>query len=390
MRRDDFASSFPGTLEPLSKGAVAFRPDPLPPELQLGQDIRDASDRALLALGGLREIIPSLPNPYLITRPFLRREAILSSRIEDTYTALEQLYLFEAEDSDRPPSRKESEEKQDTREVFNYVRALEQGLSELDGLPICNRLLKSTHARLMAGVRGKDKRPGEFRDVQNLIGRSFDLPGARFVPPSAADVESCMGNLERYIHTANDALPKLVRIALIHYQFEAIHPFHDGNGRVGRLLVSLLLAEYDILPQPLLYLSAYFERNRDQYVDHLLQISRRGAWTDWIRFFLEGVLTEAEDASRRARKLLDLREKYRTDMHTQGSGALLTLVDRLFDFPTITVLEATKLLHMTYRGARNNVEKLREHGIIVEVTGRSRNRIFIAKQIVELLESDRA
>jgi Fic family protein len=387
MKATDFTDGFPGTIEPISGGAVAFHPNPLPPGLQLGRAIREANDFALLALGELRAAIPSLPNPDLITKPFLRREAVLSSRIEGTYTELEQLCLFEV-DSGKQRRDNLSEADQDAREVLNYVEALEYGLAQLDGLPICNRLMKSMHARLLDGVRGTDNRPGEFRNVQNLIGRDRDFRKARFVPPPAVAVEKCMRDLETYINNPDDSFPVLVRIALVHYQLEAIHPFRDGNGRVGRLLISLLLAAYGILPQPLLYLSAYFERNRDRYVEHLWQVSRRGAWNEWVLFFLEGVKTEAEDASRRARRLLDLQDKYRAAAQSRGSGALVTLVDCLFDSPMITVPIAMKLLKMTYNGARGNIDKLCEDGILVGSTSRKRNRIYTAFEIIKVLGSD--
>jgi len=359
----------------------------LPPGLNLGHDIQDANEAALLALGELRAIIPSLPNPRLITNPFLRREAILSSRIEGTQVELEQLYLVES--AKQPPSNKESDKKRDAREVINYVRALEYGLQQIGKLPICNRLLKEVHKRLMLGVRGKHKMPGQFRNMQNFIGRSDRITDAKFVPPPADHVERCMYDLEKYTNNvANDNLPMLVRIALVHYQFEAIHPFADGNGRLGRLLISLLLCEREILPEPLLYLSAYFERYRDRYVARLWEVSHQGAWTDWILFFLNGVQHEAIDAGRRARRILDLREQYREALQKKGSTAGLTLVDVLFDTPWITVRGAAKLLHMTYNGAKNNIDKLQKEGIIAEGPRLGRNRIFIAKTILNVLESN--
>ena len=389
MDKNDFAGTFPGQVQLVPEGGVAFIPDPLPPVLHLGHDIQNANEAALLALGELRAVIPSLPNPRLITNPFLRREAILSSRIEGSQVELEQLYLFEVESAKQPPSDQESDETLDAREVFNYIKALEYGLQQTGELPICNRLLKEVHKRLMLGVRGKHKMPGEFRNMQNFIGRDNRIVDARFVPPPVEHVEHCMCDLEKFVNNvANDNLPILVRTALVHYQFEAIHPFADGNGRLGRLLVSLLLRERGILPEPPLYLSAYFERHRDQYVTHLWEISCRGAWTDWILFFLEGIQHEAVDAGRRARKILELREQYRKALQKKGSAALLTLVDALFDTPWITVREATTLLNMTYNGAKNNIDKLQKEGILAKGPRLGRNRIFIAKNILNLLESN--
>ena len=390
MKTSDFANTSPGQVQAIPGGGVAFIPDPLPPGLNLGHDIQDANEAALLALGELRAIVPYLPNPRLITNQFLRREAIFSSRIEGTQVELEQLCLFEVESAKQPPSNKDSDEKLDAREVANCVMALEYGLQKIGELPICNRLLKEMHKRLMFGVRGKHKMPGQFRNTQNFIGRSDDrITDAKFVPPPADHVERCMYDLEKYVNNvANDNLPMLVRIALVHYQFEAIHPFADGNGRLGRILISLLLCERGILPEPPLYLSAYFNRYRDRYVAHLWEVSHRGAWTDWILFFLNGVQHEAIDAGHRTKKLLALRERYREALQKKGSVAGLALVDALFDTPWITVREAAKLLNMTYNGAKNNIDKLQNEGILVKGPRLGRNRIFIAKTILNVLESD--
>lgn len=388
MQPSDFASEFPGAVEPIVEGGIAFTPDPLPPALELDQAISKANELALLALGELRAIVPFLPNPDLITKPFLRREAVLSSRIEGTRTSLEQLYLFEADSAGKSPRERRSDEQEDAREVFNYVKALEYGLGRLETLAICNRLLKEIHERLTEGVRGQHQMRGRFRLVQNFIGDTSHVRDARYVPPPAATVEEAMHQLEVYVNQADDNLPALVRIALIHYQFEAIHPFADGNGRVGRLLISLLLHSLGILPEPLLYLSAYFQRHQEQYVAHLWEISRQGAWIDWIRFFLEGVRVEAIDASRRARRILDLRERYRRALHKGRSGATLAVVDFLFRFPWITIPIASALLNMSYNGAKRNLDKLQAEGILVEKPRHGGTKVFFAEGILSVLQSD--
>jgi Fic family protein len=353
-------------------------------------EVLSETDAAMLALGELRAIIPFIPNPELITYPFLRREAVLSSKIEGTHTELGQLYLFETEASERGRQRKTGAP-DDAKEVLNYVVALEHGLRELrNGMPICNGLLRRMHELLMDGVpreRGLYKSPGKFRRDPAFIGRTRDIALARYVAPPPEYIEDLMADLEKYIHSDVKYHPNLIRIALVHYQFEAIHPFSDGNGRIGRLLISLLLAAWSILPEPLLYLSAYFERRADEYRDRLWRISCEEDWIGWVRFFLQGVQYEAEDATRRARKLLDLREKYRQMLQRpRGSGSPLVLVDFLFQHPFLTIRHAADLLHVTYNSGMKNVEKLVDAGILFEYDERVWGKIYYAKPILDVLD----
>jgi Fic family protein len=385
MRTTDFAESYPGRLISLSGEVVAFVPNALPPNLRMTPAIRELHDEALLALGGLREIIPFLPNPQLITAPFQRREAVLSSKIEGTRTNLEELYVFEIEGL--PNRGAESAQAQDAQEVHNYVRALEYGLAKLPRLPVCGRLLREMHAVLMEGTRGAFLRPGQFRSGQAYIG-SGDILSARYVAPPANELEPLFRDFEEFVIAGGKDLPSLVWVALIHYQFEAIHPFTDGNGRIGRLLILLLLASRGILTEPLLYLSAYFERNRRAYYDHLSRITHSGAWEDWLLFFLEGVRHESVDAARRAREVLRLREKYRAELQARR-GKVFELVDALFRFPATTVRAAQKLLGLkTYHGAQKNIELLIAHGILSpgEVSGKT--QIYVAKPIIEILSAN--
>lgn len=294
----------------------------------------------------------------------------------------QQLLLFEAMPSSEPATP-------DVREVANYVHALEYGLARLKKLPVSLRLIREIHKILLHGVRGSDQRPGEFRKRQNYIGKRGDpIEKARFVPPPVSEMERALHEFERYLHKQSD-LPFLVQLAFIHYQFEAIHPFLDGNGRIGRLLISLLLCERGYLPQPLLYLSAYFERHRDVYLDHLLDISRSGAWNSWVRFFLQGVAEQAGEASRRAERLQELREAYRKRMESERASALLPrLVDELFASPVLTIPMAAKRLGVTYRSARLNMLKLAGAGIVQEHSGQKRNRVYIAQEIISIIEAD--
>lgn len=278
------------------------------------------------ALGELAGVGQMLPNPHLLINPFLRREAVLSSRIEGTVTDLQQLLLFEAEAVEASDEAAVA----DAREVSNYVRALEYGLRRLRDMPVSLWLIRDLHAQLLEDVRGEDQRPGEFRDRQNYIGaRRQPIQSARFVPPPAHEVQTAMADLEQYV-LAQHEIPFLIKLALIHYQFETIHPFMDGNGRIGRLLITLLLCERAYLPAPLLYLSAYFERHRDEYVDGLLGVSQRGAWEEWVAFFLRGIAEQSRDAIRRSQRLLALQQSYHHKLHqARGTAPQFQLVDEL-------------------------------------------------------------
>jgi Fic family protein len=239
----------------------------------------------------------------------------------------------------------------------------------------------------MHGVRGQEQRPGEFRDVPNCIGRPGGFENARFIPPPVPEMISALDQFEKFIHLESD-IPALVKLALIHYQFEAIHPFRDGNGRIGRLLLPLLLCDWKLLPKPLLYLSAYFDKHRDAYFDRLLAVSQRGAWNDWIAFFLQGIAEQAQDAVERARKLLELRSQYQAKLHLAHASALtLKLVDCLFDLPAMTVPLAAMRLHVSYPGAKRNVLKLVGAGILQTAEGKHHPKLYLAAGILELISA---
>jgi Fic family protein len=276
---------------------LPYAPDPLLPAIDLDFDIINCLADAECALGELKGVGQRLPNPHLLISPFLRREAVLSSRMEGTTAGLQQLLVFESAPTTDPAQS-------DVREVANYVSALELGFSLLDKLPISLRLIREVHTQLMEGVRGHEQRPGEFRRIPNLIGHPGATPeSACFVPPPAKAMHEALENLKQFVGERRSNLPFLIQLAPVHYQFEAIHPFMDGNGRLGRLLIALQLREREYLSQPLLYLSAYFERHNDAYRDHLLNVSRSGAWNEWIDFFLRGVADQAHHTAQRSYRL---------------------------------------------------------------------------------------
>ena len=384
MQPVDFAEPLRANLVRSLQGYWAFNPPPLPPPLgatwELARQVSEA-DRALSELAGIGR---TLPNPHLLIAPFIRREAVLSSRIEGTQASLSDLFSYEGAGVVNPPAS-------DVREVFNYVQALEHGLARLKELPISLRLIREVHGRLMAGVRGEHLTPGEFRRSQNWIGPAgCTLSEATFVPPPETEMTRALGELEKYLH-APSPLPPLVRLALLHYQFEAIHPFLDGNGRMGRLLVTLLLCAEGLLREPLLYLSAYFERSRQEYYRLLLEVSRSGTWEEWVIFFLRGVAEQARDAIRRSEQLIQLREDFRQRVQAaRGSARLLALLDHLFSHPAITMAHAAAKLKVTHFAAAKNVRKLVAQGILQETTGRRRNRVFVAPAIISVLEAPSA
>jgi len=374
----------PGKLAEIEQGVFAFVPDNLPRELTLPSYIVKRLAKAENSIGQLLGITGREFNPFLIASPMLNREAILSSKLEGTITTPRQLVLFElaGEEGDT--------EHIDTQEVVNYARAMRHGLSLMDTLPVCLRLIRETHKVLMSGVRGSKEKPGEFRTSQNYIrsktGRG--IKNARYIPPPVKEMHSALDDLERYINTEDDQCedPMLVRLALIHYQFEAIHPFRDGNGRIGRLILPLILCNKGKLSAPILYMSAFFESNRDEYVDLLLNVSRTGDWFSWLDFFLEAVLVSAEESVRIAEALLNLRQNYHRQVQKGRSTALLVLlIDALFQLPAITIGKAASLLDVSHQAAANNIRKLEKLGILTESSGRSRNMVFIAEDILRIV-----
>lgn len=377
MRREQFAVRLRRRVVRADGGYLAFVPPPLPPRVDVDRrlvGLLSEADRAVGLLAGAGSVVP---NPYLLSHALLRREAVLSSRIEGTQATLSDLVLFEVEPT-RPPV-------EDVREVANYVTAMEAALAPDRALPLCLRLIRGLHATLLTGVRGGYATPGEFRTQQNWIGPpGCTLNEAVYVPPPRDAMWECLDAFERRLH-ARSEYPPLVELALLHYQFEAIHPFVDGNGRVGRLLIGLLLCEWGLLPAPLLDLSAYLEPKRDEYYARLLAVSTDGDWAGWLAFFLHAVAVQAADAAARALRLRELERDYRRRVSGPRSAGLLVLVDALLETPAVTVARAAATLGVTPRAASTSIDRLVAAGILREWTGRLRGRIFVAHELIDLL-----
>ena len=360
-------------------GGRAFVPNPLPPKLDWSPELVAAVSDAGHLLGRLAGEGRRLSNPHLLIRPFVRREAVLSSRIEGTQATLGELLADEAgAATERAPG--------DLKEVRNYVVALEKGVARLDKLPLSLRLVRELHHALMKGVRGDSAAPGEFRRIQNWIGPpGATVTNARFVPPPPNELQACLDAWEKYLHERD--LPPLLQVALLHYQFEAIHPFIDGNGRVGRLLITLFLVEREVLPSPLLYLSAFFEVTRRDYYDLLTAVSQQGEWEPWILYFLRGVAHQASDALDRVEKINSLRETWRQRLASRQTKTVMTLLDRITGNPFITINGAAKELEVAFTTAQRAIEALVSHRILKQTSDARRDRVYCAQALLDILDA---
>ncbi len=379
MNTADFISSH-GRLVRAGAGSPACRafvPAQLPAQLDWDSELIglvSASDRAL---GQLSSVGQMVPNPHLLIRPFVRREAVQSSRIEGTRATVDELYLFEASSAATPGS--------DADEVHNYVAAFEHGLRRSKALPLSRRLLCEMHEVLMSGVRGQECRIGEFRRQQNWIGPpGCTIEHATYVPPPPQELNESFSQLEEYLNTPSD-LPPLVRLAMVHYQFEAIHPFEDGNGRIGRLLIVLALCMDGVLSGPLLYISDALERRRAEYYEHLLRVSTESSWSDWIKFFLHCAIATARDGTLRAHRLLDLQTQYRKRFAKSRAATTMPLIDELFITPAVTIRQVAEKLQVTPTSASRAIDRLVAAGILREVTAKGRNRVFVAGEIIRAI-----
>jgi len=370
------------TISTVGEPVRAFLPKPLPPSppVQIEGTLRSSLDEALLALGRLDSVTTLLPDTALFLFMYVRKEAVLSSQIEGTQSSLSDLLLFELDEAPGVPLA-------DVEEVSCYVAALEHGLRRLrEGFPLSNRLIREIHGQLLSRGRGAEKQPGEFRTSQNWIGGP--RPGlATYVPPPPERVPDCMGDLERFLHQPAEKVPVLVKTALAHVQFETIHPFLDGNGRVGRLLVSLLLWSEGVLREPLLYLSLYLKTHRSTYYDFLQRVRLEGDWETWLQFFAEGIRETAEGAVVTARKIVDLFEQDRQKIqgHQRAVGSALRVHHALQQRPVASIpllAQATGLSAPTVSASLRMLAKL---GIVRELTGKRRNRIFGYDRYVALL-----
>ena len=360
----------------------AFVPAPLPPNPPLVLDgaLQQALESAVLAIGRLDGVSILLPDPMLFLFTYVRKEAVLSSQIEGTQSSLSDLLLFELEEAPGVPL-------DDVVEVSNYVAALEHGLHRLgENFPLCNRLIREIHGVLLSRGRGSAKDPGEFRRSQNWIGGT--RPGnAVFVPPPHTALPDCMAAFERFLHAKDDGLPTLLRAGLAHLQFETIHPFLDGNGRVGRLLITLLLCQAGVLRAPLLYLSLYLKQNRATYYDLLNNVRQTGDWEEWLAFFLEGVRLTATGAVSAAQRIARMFQDDRDHIETTGrrAGSLLRLHEVLKARPIISLSEVCNRANLSFPAASSAMEFLVQHGIAREITGKRRNRLFVYDQYLSIL-----
>ncbi len=368
-------------------GYRAFSPNPLPPgpPIQIGDQMQVLLSKADRFLGRLDGSIQTLPHPDLFVFMYVRKEAVLSSQIEGTQSSLQDVLAAEAQilDSDRP---------RDVDEVVNYVSAMNYGLQRLAELPVSVRLIREIHGELLKGVRGSHLTPGELRTSQNWIGPGgCTLNEATFVPPPPHEVGKHLGDLERFLHT-DTQLPVLIRIGIAHSQFETIHPFLDGNGRVGRLLIAFLLCEQEVLLKPVLYLSHFFKKHRQEYYEHLQAVRDRGAWEEWLMFFLRGVVEVSQQATETARRILLLRESHRstiTEEFGRAAGNGHRVLEHLYQHPIVSVNDVQELIGTTYPAANDLVSRLRENAILEEITGQARNRKFLYRSYINLFrESD--
>ncbi|MBI5963655.1 MAG: Fic family protein [Chloroflexi bacterium] len=384
MNPKDFQKSEVGKVIRAKNGYWTFLPAQLPPKLDWTPRLVDALSEAEHELGRLTTLAVNKPLARLLTHPFLRREAVLSSRIEGTRASLVDLYLHE---SSQIPSLETS---RDVFEVHNYVRALEDGLSRLKVLPVSLRLMREIHAKLFENIRMGHLTPGNFRSTQNWIGPAgCTLDDATYVPPPVDEMQPALNSLETFIHTDTTELPALVRAGMIHYQFEIIHPFLDGNGRVGRLLLILLLHEWELLSHPLLNLSVYFEHFRQEYYGRLLAVTQRGHCEDWLLFFLKGISTQAQDGITRLARLEGIREKYAVILTLRADrnpARMSVVIDFLFSRPIFTNRQLADGLNIPYKTAGEYIDRLIHSGILNETTGHANNRIFQANEILKAVE----
>lgn len=347
----------------------------------MDEETRGLVTQATYAVGRLAGLAEALPGARLLVEPFLRREALLSSRIEGTIATMQQLLLFETEPPTEPSPSSE-------QEVANYVFAMHYGLEHLGDGEFSLWLVRELHQILLRNARSHDRTPGKFRTEQNAIGKQGQNPDhARFIPPPHYELDQLLSDFEAYARAVTPGL-LLPQLAMIHYQFEAIHPFMDGNGRVGRLLITLLLCKHGYLPTPSLYLSGYLDRYRGEYLDCLLGVSQDGNWKRWLDFFLRGVTAQANDAIHRSQQLLTLQRTYHARMHGKRSSVLPDrLIDDLFEWPATTSRRVQDRLVVSAPTARSAIDRLVNLGMLIEATGRERHRVYLAPEIIEIVEA---
>ncbi len=365
------------------EGYSTFVPKPLPPSppLKISPAMQVLLDRANQALGRLDGVTLLLPDPDQFLYTYIRKEAVLSSQIEGTQSSLSDLLLFENDGSPGVPQA-------DALETFNYIEAMNHGLRRIESgeLPLSLRLLREVHQRLLEDTRGADKDPGNFRTTQNWIGGTRPS-NARFVPPAPHEVQGAMSDLESFLHADPMETPILIKAALAHAQFETIHPFLDGNGRVARLLITLLLCTQGVLSRPLLYLSLYLKRNRDVYYERLQGVRTEGAWEEWLEFFLEGVIDVAASATATTKSIVQMVERDRQKLHGlgRGSSTALRIHDYVIRYVVVSVPRTSRALGLSEPTVANGVRRLEAQAVLREVTGRERNRLYVYDEYLKLL-----
>jgi Fic family protein len=371
-----FGHELTGRIVPIDhpRAGHAFVPHSLSGDWEFDPALWPLLAEAKESLGTLNGIGQTIPDPLLLLRPLQKREAIASSSIEGTYVTPHQLLMFELDPSE-PTSA--SNPVADWQEVFNYSTALQEGSQLLEELPLCNRLIKLMHKTLMHGVRGRNKSPGEFRKIQVQIGSS-----GRYIPPPANRVESLMNELEEFMNSSDTLYDPLVRSFLVHYQFEAIHPFQDGNGRVGRALLALMISHLLGHASPWLYLSAFFETYKDEYIQKIFNISTQGDWSSWVEFCLRGVIAQSNDSIRRCGQLNDLRTKFHERIETPSSRTH-PLIESLFSAPLVTVPKVEKMFGIVYMTAKKDIELLMKYGILQELSNR-KPRTFYCREVMKV------
>ena len=370
------------TISKVGEPVRAFVPNPLPPKpaLEVSTVLRDAIDQAHLELGRLDGIANILPDTSLFLYMYIRKEAVLSSQIEGTQSSLSDLLLFEMEGAPGAPL-------DDVREVSNYVAAMEHGLKRLrDGFPLCNRLICEIHEKLLSKGRGAERKPGEFRTSQNWIGGT--RPGnAQFVPPPPERLADCLSSFEKFLNDDPERMPTMIKAALAHVQFESIHPFLDGNGRLGRLLITLLLCHEKVIREPLLYLSLYFKQNRKAYYDLLQQVRTDGDWESWVAFFVDAIKETARQAVSAANQLSEIIRKDRNTVQSLGriSGSAYRVFDLMVERPLLSIPVACRRTGLVPHTVTKVLGALRDAGIVKEITGRKRNKLFSYDRYMKIL-----
>ena len=378
MNLSDFSNPS-GEIIQTIEGYKAFIPRNLPPDVNL-LELIEPLGKTIQLLGELKGAARRTENPFILIEPLQRREALTTSAMEGTHTSIENLVL---EEEDVGGAKDEN-----ARETFNYIVAIRSAIRNLEKYPISHRIIKEAHVKLLAGLsneRGANKRPGEYKQAQNWIGGGHNINNARYVPPPPDKTQYCMGELEKYINREQTSVTqKVLDLALVHYQFEAVHPFADGNGRIGRMLITLMPLQSGLLNLPVLYLSPYLEKHKDEYIDLLYAVTTRSAWGEWLLFFLNAIQSTCGDTIQKIDSLIALQKDYKQRASKIGRSAKIPeTIDGLFRTPITTVPRTMDKLDITYKAAQTIIEKLTQSGLLTEIQGTYPKR-FVAHEIMNI------